>query len=77
MVTTRDNSNSKSVYSHTTDIKLKVQGTEEDMREFKKRFETALPDMDCYIMHQSDLFQNKSDSTIFRGYIHVGMNIRK
>lgn len=60
----------------TTLIKLKIQGKESDIQEFKKRFKKQLDRMDCQVLDEKPSYRNR-DSEFFRTYTFIGMNRRK
>lgn len=70
-------SKSKSDLHSTELIKLKIQGKRKSVLEFKKRFEEVLTDLDCQIMDETPIIQNRNKSQFFRGYVFIGMNRRK
>ncbi len=70
-------SKSKSDIHSTELIKLKVQGKRKNVQEFKKRLQSVLTDLDCRIMNETPILQNRNKSQFFRGYVFIGMNRRK
>jgi len=60
----------------TTLIKLKIQGSESDIIEFRKRFKKQLDEMDCQVLHEKPSYRNRN-TDIFRTYTFIGMNRRK
>lgn len=70
-------SRSKTDLISTEYIKLKIQGRRKSVQEFKQRFESVLSDLDCQIMDQTPILQNRNNSKFFRGYVFIGMNRRK
>ncbi len=63
---------------HSTEyIKLKIQGKRKSVLEFKKRIEEVLTDLDCQIMDETPILQNRNKSQFFRGFVFIGMNRRK
>lgn len=60
----------------TTLIKLKIQGKESDIQEFKKRFKKQLKEMDCQVLDEMPSYRNRN-SNYFRTYASIGMHRRK
>lgn len=60
----------------TTLIKLKIQGKESDIVEFRKRFKEQLEEMDCQVLDEKPSYRNR-DSEYFRTYTFIGMHRRK
>lgn len=60
-------------------IKVKLQGKESDIEEFKNRLKPHLSAMDCSVLEESDYYRNRT-SEIFRTYVTyvmVGLNKRR
>lgn len=68
-------SNSSDLIS-TTLIKLKIQGKESDIKEFRKRFKKQLEEMDCQVLDEKPFYRNRN-SEFFRTYTFIGMHRRK
>lgn len=57
-------------------VKLKIQAEAADVKEFKNRLSKLLEELDCGILINKPLYQNRN-SNFFRSYIELGMNRRK
>lgn len=57
-------------------VKLKIQAEASDVKEFKKRLSKVLEELDCGILINKPLYQNRN-SNVYRSYLELGMNRRK
>ncbi len=57
-------------------VKLKIQAEAKDVKEFKNRLTNVLKDLDCSVLVNKPLYQNRN-TNIFRSYIELGMTRRK